>query len=166
MNQEPTRGKGLLGVVAAVLLAAASAGAQPPAGIQRVAWLQGCWEMTSGARTVEEQWMAPRGNSMVGMSRTVRDGRLVEFELVVLREQGDRLAYEAHPSGQAATVFLSKAVGESMVVFENPEHDYPQTVGYQRENPESLLAWIDGTSKGQARRVDFRYRRRACPGSR
>jgi hypothetical protein len=168
MKQNSARARFVPGVVAAALLAAASASGQgpAPAGIQRVAWLQGCWETASGPRTVEEQWMAPRGRSMIGMSRTVREGRLVEFELVVLREQGDLLAYEARPSGQPPAVFLSKTVGDSMVVFENPEHDYPQTVGYQRESPDSLLAWIDGTSKGTPRRVDFRYRRAACPGSR
>ena len=155
-----------IGLVAAALLAAASAGGPQRAGIQRAAWLQGCWETTSGQRTTEEHWMAPRGDSMIGMSRTVREGRLVEFELVVLREQGDRLAYEARPAGQVPTVFLSKIVSDSTAVFENPEHDYPQTVGYQRENPDSMLAWIEGTDRGQARRVDSRYRRAACPGSR
>ena len=34
---------------------------------------------------------------MVGVGRTVRGDTLVEFELVVIREQGNQLAYEAHP---------------------------------------------------------------------
>ena len=150
---------------AAVVLAAASASGQQRVEIQRVAWLQGCWESVSGPRTIEEHWMAPRGNSMIGMGRTVRDGRLAEFELVVLREEGDGLAYDARPSGQAPTVFLSTTVSDSTVVFENPEHDFPQRVGYQRKNPGLLLAWIEGTDRGQTRRIDFRYRRTACPGS-
>ena len=166
MNQRSVTRVSFMGVVAVVLVAAASARGQQPAGIQRVAWLQGCWEMTSERRMIEEQWMAPRGNSMIGMSRTVRDGRLVEFELVVLREQGDRLAYDARPSGQPPAVFLSKSVSDSMVVFENPEHDFPHTIGYRRERPDSLFAWIEGIDGGQTRRIDFRYRRAVCPGSR
>lgn len=133
------------------------------AGIERVAWLQGCWESASSERTVEEQWMAPRGGSMLGMSRTVRAGRLAEYEVVVLREQGNQLAYEAHPSGQPPAVFLSRAVGESMVVFENPQHVFPQRVGYRKDGSDSLLAWIEGTRNGQVRRVAFPYRRAACP---
>jgi hypothetical protein len=166
MNRKAVTGTLLAGLVAAALMAAASTSGQQSAGIQRVAWLQGCWETTSGQRTVEEHWMAPRGDSMIGMSRTVREGRLVEFELVVLRQHGDRLAYEARPAGQAPTVFLSKVVSDSTIVFENPGHDYPQTVGYHREDPDSLSAWIEGKDKGQARRIDFRYRRMPCPGSR
>ena len=146
----------------AVSLLALAAGT--PATIQQAAWLQGCWQMDAGARVVEEQWMAPRGGVMLSMGRTVRDGKLVEYESVVLREQDGRLAYEAHPSGQPSAVFLSSTIDESMVVFENPSHDYPQRVGYKRDG-DSLLAWIDGTASGKPRRVEFPYRRVACAGS-
>ena len=130
--------------------------------VERLAWLQGCWEIVSPQRTVEEQWMAPRGGIMIGMGRTVRDGRLVEYETVVIREEGNQLAYEAHPSGQAPAVFLANAVTDSMVVFENPKHDFPQKVGYQRDGADTLLAWIEGTDKGQTRRIEFPYRRAMC----
>lgn len=155
-----------VGFVVFFLMAAANARAVPqPAGIQRVAWLQGCWELVTPERTVEEQWMSPRGRSMVGVSRTVRGDNLVEYELVVLREQGDRLAYEAHPSGQPPAVFLSGSVSDAAVVFENLDHDFPQRIGYQRSAPDSLLAWIEGSQKGRQRRIEFPYRRAVCPGS-
>ena len=149
----------------AVTISAASAVAEP-AGIQRVEWLQGCWEVVAGPQVIEEQWAAPRGDSMIGMGRTLRDGRLTQYELIVLRERGDRLAYEAHPSGQPSAVFLSQIVGESTVVFENPEHDFPQTIGYQKRGPDSMLAWIEGTNAGKSRRVEFPYQRAMCRGSR
>lgn len=97
------------------------------------------------------------------MSRTVREGSLVEYELVVLREEADRLAYHAHPSGQASAIFLSNSVSDSMAVFENSAHDFPQRVGYRCVRPDSLLAWIEGTIDGKARRVEFAYRRTDCP---
>jgi hypothetical protein len=137
---------------------------EQPGVVVRVAWLQGCWEAASAQRTVEEQWMAPRGGSMLGMSRTVRGGRLAGHELIVLRGERDRLAYEAHPSGQSATVFLSTTVSDTLALFENPEHDFPQRVGYRRVGTDSLLAWIDGTVGGEARMVEFRFARVACGG--
>jgi hypothetical protein len=132
--------------------------------VEQVAWLRGCWQLSANGRVVEEQWMAPGGGVMLGMGRTARDGKLVEYESVVLREEGGKLAYEAHPSGQPSAVFLVKTLDESGVVFENPTHDYPQRVGYKREG-DALLAWIEGTANGKARRVDFPYRRVACAGS-
>ena len=154
-------------VVMVAALAAVAAmtveGAPQGNAIQRLAWLQGCWETSSTARTVEEQWTAPRGRSMVGLSRTVRGGELVAYELVVIRERGDRLVYIAHPSGQPSAEFLSTSLSEGSAVFENPGHDFPQRIGYRRRG-ESLQAWIEGTKDGQARRVEFPYRRVACPG--
>ena len=55
---------------------------------------------------VDEQWRAPRGGAMLGMSRTSANGRLLKVESIVLREQDGRIAYHAQPSGQPAAVFL------------------------------------------------------------
>jgi hypothetical protein len=129
-----------------------------------VAWLQGCWEASFPSVTIEENWMAPRGDSMVGVSRTVRDGRLIEHEIVILREASGLFTYEAHPSGQEATTFSAVEVSDSMIVFRNPAHDYPQEVGYRRVGADSLLAWIDGQSHGKRRRIEFPYARVRCPG--
>jgi hypothetical protein len=129
--------------------------------ITAVSWLQGCWQLTAGDRIVEEQWTAPRAGVMLNMGRTVRGDRLIEYEWVLLREKDGVLEYEAHPSGQPSDVFTARTATSSEVVFENPQHDFPQRVGYKRDG-ESLLAWIEGTTNGKARRVEFPYRRAAC----
>ena len=151
---------GVLLSVGVVLAGFPPALAQAQSAIDRVAWLHGCWQ-TTGSPVIEEQWMAPRGGTMIGMGRTVRDGRTTEYELVVLKEQDGRLAYEAHPSGQPSAVFLSREITDTSVVFENAEHDFPQRVGYRRSES-GLAAWIEGTLKGQMRRVDFIYARASC----
>ena len=71
---------------------------------------------------------------------------------------GGRLAYEAHPSGQATATFISKPISGREVVFEDPTHDFPQRVGYRSTGPGQLLAWVEGTSGGRARRIEFAYR--------
>jgi hypothetical protein len=96
------------------------------------------------------------------MGRTVRGARTVEYELVVITEQNGRLAYEAHPSGQPSATFLSTTVSETSIVFENPEHDFPQRVGYRRDGTDLLQAWIEGQANGKTRRVDFSYQRARC----
>ena len=150
--------------VALLLVASAGLGvsAQPQLSITRVAWLRGCWQGAVGQSTMDEQWMAPRGGSMLGMSRTVRGGQTTSYELVLLKEQDGRLAYEAHPSGQASAVFLSREVSEATVVFENLQHDFPQRIGYRLSGVDALSAWIEGTDKGQPRRIDYWYRRTRC----
>lgn len=134
--------------------------------IQRLAWFQGCWRMSASGRVIEENWTAPGGNSMLGVSRTVRGDSLVEYEFVVLREDSGTVTYQARPSGQAGAVFKASLLTDSSVVFENPAHDFPQRIGYRRAAPDSLVAWIEGTIRGNLRRREFPYARVACPGER
>lgn len=130
--------------------------------IDRVAWLQGCWQLLTPDRIVEENWTRPRAGSMLAVSRTMRGDSLVNYELVLLHERAGNLAYEAHPSGQPAAVFTARTVTDSMVIFENTAHDFPQRIGYQRRG-DSLSAWIEGSLRGQVRRIDFQYSRVPCP---
>jgi hypothetical protein len=148
-----------------VLVASLSVQAQTTNRITDVAWLQGCWELRDGDRVVEERWAPPRAGSMLGVGRTTRGDTLLEHEYIVLSERDGRLAYQAHPSGQASAVFLSRSpAGQEAetIVFENLEHDFPQRVGYRRTGSDALLGWIEGTAGGKSRRVEFSYRRLAC----
>jgi len=152
---------GRAAVVLMLVLGGQTGAAQKPAGIERAAWLQGCWELVSPTRTVEEFWMTARGGSMIGVSRTIRDGKTTAYEMVVLREERERLVYEAHPSGQTPATFLSTRISGSELVFENPTHDFPQEVGYRIEG-DGLVAWIRGTQNGNDRRIEFPYKRARC----
>ena len=89
-------------------------------------------------------------------------GVQAEYEFVVLEKRDDRLAYEAHPSGQPPPSSCHSEVGETSVVFENAQHDFPQRVGYQQRGPDSLLAWIEGSRDGRVRRIEFPYTRVPC----
>lgn len=149
-------------VVLASFLCVADVGFAQQATVDRVAWLQGCWRSTRGESTIDEQWMAPRGGAMLGMGRTVRGSKLVEYELVLITEQEGRLAYEAHPSGQPTATFMATTATDTSVVFENPQHDFPQRVGYRRNGADALDAWVEGQADGKSRRVDFAYQRARC----
>lgn len=163
-----TVGRGALAVALSLIAlgwgAAAFALYPNPDPLSQVAWLQGCWEARSEKRTIEENWMAPRGGVMIGVGRTVRADTLFEYELVVIRGSAGVLSYEAHPSGQPTATFTAREVTDSIVVFSNPAHDFPQVVGYRRAAADSLIAWIEGTLNGKHRRAEFPYVRVACPG--
>ena len=135
--------------------------AQAPS-LQSVAWLHGCWQMRGNGRIVEERWTAPAAGHMMGTGRTIRGDSLVEYEQIILRIVDGALAYEAHPSGQQPATFTARAATDTMVVFENPQHDFPQRVGYRKAGRDSLVAWVEGTVNGRTRRPEFRYARMSC----
>jgi len=131
----------------------------------KLAWLQGCWAVVSQDRAIEEQWMAPRGKTMLGSSRTVEGAKLVGYEYMMIREQGSKYAIEVRPSGKPAVVFTQAALTDSSVVFENPKHGYPQKIGYNRTGDNAISAWIEGSRNGVSRRFEFPYRQVVCAGS-
>ena len=131
--------------------------------VARLGWIAGCWERTNGPTIVEEQWMRPRGGTMLGMGRTTRRDTMVEFEQLRIFERAGKLVYAATPSGQVPAEFEAATSSDTLVTFENPAHDFPQRIIYRRRGADSLMARVEGTRNGQPRGIDFPYRRRTCP---
>jgi len=134
--------------------------------IATVGWLAGCLEMRSGARVVEEQRMAERAGTMLGMGRTVNARGLGDYELTLIKEDAGRLVFEAHPKSQPPATFEARVATADSVVFEAPEHDFPQRVGYRRIGADSVVAWVEGVMNGKTRRMEFPYARVPCATSR
>ena len=133
--------------------------------VHQLSWIAGCWRQTSsgGARIIDEQWMEPRAGMMLGMSRTVRGDSVFEFEQLRIFARDGRLVYHAEPSGQEPADFQARSASDSLVMFENPAHDFPQRIIYRRRGADSLIARIEGTRNGKTRGIDFPYVRIACP---
>lgn len=76
-----------------------------------LSWLTGCWVSLGGEPGSGEYWTAPAGDSMFGVSRTVRGGKTVAFEFMQIHRRVDGLIeLVAHPSEQdTATDRLSVA---------------------------------------------------------
>lgn len=141
------------------LVIAPALGAQ---GVSKLGWMTGCWEQRSATRVVHEQWMAPLGGMMMGMSRTVTRDTARAFEHLRLDSRKGVATYIAHPSGQAETSFPATTVSDTMVVFDNPAHDFPQRIIYRKVGSDSLRARIEGPQGGQTRGIDFPMKRVSC----
>lgn len=100
----------------------------------------------------------------MGSSRSIRgDTMVTEFEQLRLFQRGGRAVYHAEPSGQTGADFEAKSTSDTMVVFENATHDFPQRIIYRKRGADSLIARIEGTMNGQARGIDFPSVRVRCP---
>jgi uncharacterized protein DUF6265 len=156
--------KSILKAIGLSLVICFSTTAQSPKPtVNDFAWLAGCWEANRNGREINEQWMKPSGGSMLGMARTVANGKTVEYEFVQIREQTDgEIYYVAKPSGQPEASFKLVKLQNREATFENPEHDFPQRVIYRLEPDGSLFARVEGTSKGKARGFDYPMKRGQC----
>jgi len=126
-------------------------------------WLAGCWAQEKAERGSMEMWMAPAGDAMLGMSRTMRNGKAVAHEFMQIRARENALVFIALPSNQRETTFAAARIAEREIVFENLEHDFPQRVIYRRTAPDALSARIEGMREGKLRGIDFSFKKTACP---
>src|SRR5690349_870729 len=101
-------------------LVAVDARAQRADSIAALQWLTGCLEARSATRVVEEQRMPLSAGTMLGMGRTTNARGLADYELTLIRQDGERLVYEAHPKGQPPATFVARVANADSVVFELP----------------------------------------------
>ena len=133
--------------------------------IKSLAFISGCWEINDAARrsVVSEQWMSPVGNAMIGMSRTVRNDKMVAFEFLRIVEDETGINYISRPSeNKEDTAFKLIKWSANEGTFENPAHDFPQRIIYKLTAPDKLAARIEGTMNGKLTGVDFPMSRVKC----
>jgi hypothetical protein len=124
-------------------------------------WLAGVWEMTDGPRQVEEHWLSPTANLMVGMSRTVSGGRTTEFEFMRLEKRGPDVFYVPQPGGRPPVAFKLTADDGGRFVFENTSgEDRVTRIEYRRVGEDGLEARVFGARDGKPFTLEYTYRRR------
>ncbi|UUZ56882.1 DUF6265 family protein [Massilia sp. H-1] len=72
----------------AALLACAPASASAAEPLVYPAWMQGCWQWVNADPGSVEQWTAPAGGLMLGMSKTIKSGKLSAFRVHAHQRSG------------------------------------------------------------------------------
>ncbi|HEU5134402.1 MAG TPA: DUF6265 family protein [Steroidobacteraceae bacterium] len=133
-----------LGTLAACTASATGAGSPGKSGF---GWLAGHWCTDLEGEFIEEAWLSPRGNLMLGVGQTVKGGKTVNFEFMRIESDAGDTNYIAQHRAGAPTAFRMTASGENWARFENPAHDFPKRVEYRR-TPNGLRAEVAGPGKG------------------
>jgi hypothetical protein len=150
---------------------AAQAGSPPspqPAArslVSDLGFMAGCWRgLTRSGTTIEEFYTAPSSNLIVGATRYVRDGRVVDFEFTRIDQTDSGAVITPHPKGVRSVSFAPKVVERNRAVWENPTHDFPQRILYTRVADDSLVARIEGRTPSGDRALEWRMVRATCEG--
>ena len=133
--------------------------------ISSLSWLSGCWAYDGKDPGSGEHWMRPAGGTMFAVSRTISGSRTIAFEYLQITETDENsLALIASPSGQSPARFDLLSLGNNEVIFENPEHDFPQRIIYRLADDGALLGRVEGQSSGRPIAIDFPMTRTDCDG--
>lgn len=124
-----------------------------PTLLREISWLVGTWRLERSRGMVEEVWIPAAGGAMFGIGRTITGGRLTSFEYLRIEERADRLVLVAQPRGRVETEFEIVEISDAHVEFENPAHDFPTWIRYERTGDDGLTAVIGG----DAQEIRFSY---------
>lgn len=133
-----------------------------PAGaatVDDLRWMAGSWASDSAGVRIEEHWTAPLGGLMVGMHRDVIGRRATGFEFMRIRGDSIGLVLLAQPGGRPPHPFRVKELTARSVVFEDPEHDFPQRVMYWLDDRGALHARAEGMMNGRLEGENWRWKR-------
>jgi hypothetical protein len=137
-------------------------GAEAPT-LEPLQFLSGCWAGTRGSETFEEMWTKPSGTIVVGVSRTRKAERTVFTEYMQVSSEPAGLVMRVQLKlGSTVTEFKLAKSEPGHLVFENPEHDFPQRVIYKKVGEDGLLGRIEGLNKGKQQAVDYPMKRVDC----
>lgn len=130
--------------------------------MEKVNWFLGRWENNSQEGNLSEIWKKANDSTFLGESYFDIKGDTVFAEHVNLEERGGKLFYIARVPNQndekPVSFELTKST-DTQLTFENPSHDYPNTIIYNQVGKDSLVAEIRGMKDGKAKNEFFKMKK-------
>lgn len=114
--------------------------------IADLSWLEGNWAGSDGSSDWESVYTGGRGNVIVGASKELKGERCIMMDFEHFYERAGELRMRPFPFGKPSVEFtLNSDRGEARrAVFENPEHDFPNTFVYHRVADDRLKITLVG----------------------
>jgi Domain of unknown function (DUF6265) len=137
----------LAGLAAATLAITAPVATAADVKAANLDWFVGHWCSDRDGSFIEEEWLSPRGDFLLGLSRTVKGAKTVSFEFLRIEWKDGVPSYIAQPQGNPPVPFKWVAGGADWARFENPANDFPKRVEY-RKTKDGLYAEIAGPGEG------------------
>ena len=124
--------------------------------LEKAEWLIGRWENNSEQGNLSETWVKD-GDVFSAETFIVVGSDTVFKERSVLEETGKTLhcviSIPGENNDKPVTFTMTKQT-ESMMLFENPKHDFPTVIRYEQKG-DSVVAEISGTQQGKPAKERF-----------
>ncbi len=135
----------------------------PATDLAQLSWMQGYWTGEQDGTRMEEVWLPPRGNVMIGLHVDLFASGRSFFEYLRIEQRGDTLVFLASPRGRPPTPFIASGATDSSVTFENSAHDFPQMIAYRVDRASRLHARISGQGDGEEQSSEWIWSRSDLP---
>lgn len=112
-------------------------------------FLQGTWKMEN--KEIYEHWDKLNNNSLKGFSYKIKDGKMSVSEYLEISVKENEVVYSATVLNQneGKSIKFKLTNSEVNFTFENPEHDFPKKIVYQKLSDTEIFVQVsDGEQKG------------------
>ncbi len=107
-------------------------------------FLEGTWKSENSE--VYEHWNLLNNQTLKGFSYKIKNGEMIVSEYLDISGTDDNVIYTAtvinQNHGKGIDFKLTKS--DSIYVFENPDHDFPQRIVYRKQSETDMLVQISG----------------------
>lgn len=117
-------------------------------------FLQGTWKTEN--KENYEHWDHVNNETFKGFSYKISDGQIVISEYLEISKKGNEVIYTATVlrQNEGKGIDFKLVESENSLTFENPAHDFPKKIVYQKLSDTEILVQVsDGAKKGFAYKI-------------
>lgn len=122
----------------------------------------GTWHCNTEKGILIEEWIRKNDSAFYGKSYHVQNNDTVLLETIDLIQAQDSIFYiptvQDQNGGKPVKFWMTFGSSKKMV-FENPNHDFPQNITYQRIGEDSLTALVSGVINGKNHIEKFLFKK-------
>jgi len=123
-------------------------------------YLEGKWIIEKPDKNIFEEWKKENDTLMISISYYVQNGDTANAENVRLEKIGNEIFYiPTVEHNEGPVKFRLTSLIKNKAVFENPLHDFPQKIIYEKLSSDSLHASIEGIVEGKTKVIDYYFKR-------
>lgn len=146
----------ILVLLIAVLLPSLQVQSQDIVSIKKLHWLKGKWSRVTANVEQFETWNITSDSMLEGEGYSIKSNNKKVTEKLAIKWLDKKLVYIADvPHNKAPVIFQNVLLNDTIAVFENKSHDYPNKISYIKLNKRSFRVILDNNSGTNSRVMTF-----------
>lgn len=125
--------------------------------IKQLHWLKGKWARVSAGVEHIETWQIKKDSLLEGEGYYQKsENKKVTEKLSIRWEKGELFYIADVQENKKPVYFRNILLNDSVAVFENKAHDYPNRITYKKESKRSFQVILDDNSGTKTRKLSFK----------
>ncbi|MBK8660873.1 MAG: hypothetical protein IPN18_03310 [Ignavibacteriales bacterium] len=132
--------------------------AQDAVSLKKLGWLKGKWSRVTANVEQFETWNIISDSILSGEGYHIKSNNKKVTEKLTIKWLDKKLVYIADvPHNKKPVIFQNVVLNDTLAVFENKSHDYPNKISYLKLNKRSFRVTLDNNAGTNSRVMTFTW---------